>query len=194
MNRKPLIVVLALIVVGTRGNAAEPSLPIALVNVDRILKSYKPLNDKLNPLKAEAKELEAAVQVRQAELETAGNQLRQVQPGSPDQQRLQIQLVRMQNDFQRFVATGRNNLQTKEATIYLAFFRQLDAEIGKYAKANGLKLVLRQHETSFDDGQSLPDVAKALNRNILYEEGLDITDHILKALNASPSPSGRGPG
>jgi Skp family chaperone for outer membrane proteins len=164
--------------------AADP-LSIALVNVDRILKDYKPLNDKLDPLKAEAKELEAAVQVRQAEIETVGNQLRQTLPGSPDQQRLQIQLVKMQGDFQRFVADGRNKLQTKEATTYLAFFRQLDAEISKYAKTNGLKLVVRQSETSLDDGQPLQDVFKALNRSILYEEGLDITDPILKALQSS---------
>ncbi len=165
--------------------AADPALPIALVNVDRILKEHKPLNNNLDPLKAEAKELEAAVQVRQAELENVGNHIRQIQPGSPDYQRLQIQFVKMQTDLQRFVAEGRSALQKKEATAYLSFFRQLDTEISKYAKANGFKLVLRQYESSFDDGQSLPDVAKALNRTILYEEGLDITDHILKALDAA---------
>src|SRR5690242_11730347 len=85
----------------TFAQAADP-LPIALVNIDRILKDYKPLNDKLDPLKAEAKELESAIQVRQAEIETVGNQLRQTLPGSPDQQRLQIQLVKLQGDFQRF--------------------------------------------------------------------------------------------
>ena len=169
--------------------AAEP-LAVALVNVDRILKDHKPLNDKLDPLKAEAKDFEGALQVRQAELEAVGNQLRQVQPGSPDQQRLQIQMVKLQTDLQRFVTTGRQNLQNKEAAVYLAFFRQLDAEISKYAKAHGLKLVLRQYETSFDDGQSLQDVAKALNRTILYEDGLDVTDAILKALNAPAPGSG----
>jgi len=165
--------------------AAEPALPVALVNVDRILKQHKPLNEKLTPLKAQAKEFEGAVQVRQAELETVGNQIRQVQPGSPDHQRLQIQLVKMQNDLQRFIATNRSELQNKEATVYLAFFRQLDAEISKYAKAHSLKLVIRQHETSFEEGQSLPDVAKALNRAILYEDGLDITDPILEALDGN---------
>jgi Skp family chaperone for outer membrane proteins len=89
----------------------------------------------------------------------------------------------MQGDFQRFVAEGRNKLQNKEATTYLAFFRQLDTEISKYAKANGIKLVLRQSETSLDDGQSLQDIFKALNRQILFEDSLDITDPILKALN-----------
>lgn len=185
MNTKLLLAVLALIACLGRSVFAADPLPIAIVNVDRILKDFKPLNDKLAPLKAAAKEFEASLQVRQAELETVGNQIRQVQPGSPDHQRLQIQAVKMQNDLQRFIATSRNELQTKEATVYLAFFRQLDAEISKYAKAHGLKLVIRQHQTSFEEGQSLPDVAKALNRQILFEDGLDITDPILEALDAA---------
>jgi Skp family chaperone for outer membrane proteins len=176
--------VILLSICGVKG--AEP-LSVGLVNVDRILKEYKPLNDKIDPLKTEAKDLDGAVQVRQAELETVANQARQTQPGSPEFQRLQIQLVKLQTDLQQFVAKGRHDLQQKEATVYLAFFRQLDAEISKYAKANGLKLVLRQYETSFEDGQSLPDVAKALNRTILYEEGLDITDSILKAMRTPAS-------
>jgi Skp family chaperone for outer membrane proteins len=188
MNQLKLLILSALLAVSTSAFSADP-LPIALVNVDRILKDYKPLNEKLAPLKAEAKEFEAALQVRQAELETVGNQIRQVQPGSPDYQRLQIQAVKIQNDLQRFIATTRNELQTKEATVYLAFFRQLDSEIAKYAKANNLKLVIRQHQTSFEDGQALQDVAKALNRAILYEDGLDITDQILEALRASGPPT-----
>jgi Skp family chaperone for outer membrane proteins len=189
MIRLHIVSALAFVVLfAATARGAEP-LAVGLVNVDRILKDYKPLNDKLDPLKAEAKDLDAKVQVRQAELETVANQARQTQPGSAEFQRLQIQLVKLQTDLQQFVAKGRHDLQQKEATVYLSFFRQLDAEIGKYAKANGLKLVLRQYETSFEDGQSLPDVAKSLNRTILYEEGLDITDSILKALR---TPVGGG--
>jgi Skp family chaperone for outer membrane proteins len=168
--------------------AAEP-LPIALVNVDRILKTHKPLQEKLDPLKENAKELDAAVQVRQGEIETVGNKLRTIQPGTAEHQRLQLQLVKLQTDLQQFIATERQNLQKKEVAVYLELFRRLDAEVSKYAKARGLKLVLRQYETSYDEGQPLPDILKALNRTILYEESLDITDEILKALEA-PAPRG----
>ena len=177
---------LVLVLAAASSGAAEP-LPIAMVNVDRILKSHKPLLVKLDPLKAEGKELEAALQVRQAEIETIAGQFRRAQPGSPEQQRLQDQLGKLQADLQQFVVSERQQLQKKEVAVYLTFFRRLDAEVNKYAKEHGLKLVLRQYDTSFDDGQSLPDVMKALNRTILFEENLDITDDILKALDAAPN-------
>ena len=165
-------------------HAAEPA-PFALVNVDRILKTYKPLQDKLEPLKAEAKELDAAVQVRQGELETVGNQLRSSRAGSPEQQKLQLQFVKLQTELQQFIANEQQAQHKKQAAVYVAFFRQLDAEISKYAKAHGVRLVLRQHETSYDEGQPLAEILKALNRPILYEDGLDITDAILKGLEAA---------
>lgn len=173
--------------------AAQDKWPVALVNVDRILKTHKPLLAKVDPLKAEAKELEAAIQVRQAEMETVAGQFRRAQPGSPEQQRLQGQLGKLQADMQQFVVSERTQIQKKEVVVYLEFFRKLDAAIGKYAKEHGLKLVLRQSETSLEDNLSLPDAMKTFNRTILYEEGLDITDAILKSLdaNASAAPTER---
>jgi Skp family chaperone for outer membrane proteins len=180
-------VVLACWLAATRFTLGAEPVPIALVNVDRILNMFKPLQEKLEPLKAAAKELDAAVQVRQGELETVGNQLRSSRPGSPEQQKLQLQFVKLQTELQQFITNEQQGQHKKQAAVYLAFFRQLDAEISKYAKAHDVKLVLRQYESSLDEGQSLPDIMKALNRTILYQENLDITDAILKALDSKAS-------
>ena len=51
------------VLTAANGLGAEP-LPIAMVNVDRILRTHKPLLEKLAPLKATSKELDATVQVR----------------------------------------------------------------------------------------------------------------------------------
>jgi Skp family chaperone for outer membrane proteins len=155
-----------------------------MVNVDRILRTHKPLLEKLEPLKATSKELDATVQVRQVEIEGVAEKLRKALPGTPEQQRLQVQIVKLQNELQQFINTERQKLNKKEVAVYVALFKQLDEEINKYAKSHQLKLVLRQYETSYDENQPLPDILKALNRTILYEEGLDITDQILKAMEA----------
>lgn len=167
--------------------AAEP-LPIALLNPDRIFKTHKPFQEQLAKLQEEAKEVEQTVQARQAELETATNQLRRTPQGTPEFTKLQIQVFKLQNDLQQFINSERQKLANKEAMLLLGFHRQLDAEVSKYAKARGIKLVIRQQETSLEENQQLTEIAKAINRAILYEEGLDITDEILKALGATASP------
>ena len=39
-------------------------------------------------------------------------------------------------------------------------------------------------DVSLDDNQPLAEILKSLNRSIIYQDGLDITDDILQALDA----------
>jgi Skp family chaperone for outer membrane proteins len=170
--------------------AAEP-LPVALVNLERLLKEYQPLQDQLEPLKGEAKDFDEKVQLRQAELETVVARLRGTQPGSPDFQRLEQQAVKLQNELRQFVETERQALQKKEADIYLDFYRQMEAAVGKYAKQHGIRLVLRQQGGSPGEEQPLAEVLKLLNRDVIWHEGLDITDEVLKSLQSGAEPNER---
>jgi Skp family chaperone for outer membrane proteins len=163
---------------------ADDSLPIAILNMDRIFKTHKPLQDQLAPVREEAKKLQETVQLRQAEIETVATQIRKTDPGTPDFQRLQAQLLKLNGELQQLAQTGQQSIQKQESTIYLVFYRTLDDEVAKYAKAKGLKLVIRQQDNSLDDNQPLAEILKSLNRSIVYQDGLDITDEILKALDA----------
>ena len=162
----------------------EDSLPIAILNMDRVFKTHQPLLDQLAPVREETKKLQETVQLRQAEIETVASQLRKAEAGSPEFQRLQAQLVKLNNELRQMVEKEQQALQKKESVIYLAFYRTLEEEVGKYARSKGIKLVLRQQESSLNENQPLPEVLKALSRSIIYEDGLDITDEILKALDA----------
>lgn len=166
---------------------ADDSLPIAILNMDRIFKTHQPLLDQLAPAREEAKALQEKLQLRQAEIETVANQIRKAEPGSPDFQRLQGQLLKLNGELRQLAEAGQQTIQKKETTIYLAFYRTLDEEVAKYAKAKGLKLVLRQQDNSLDEKQPVQEILKSLNRGIIYQDGLDITDDILKALDARAS-------
>ena len=167
----------------TAARAAEP-FPVGVLNTERIFRTHKPLLAKLEPIKTANSEFEKSVQLRQIELETVASQLRKAQPGAADFARLQQQAVKLQGELQQYVTQERQALQKREAAILLAFYRDLDDEVRKYAKAKGLKLVIRQQESSLDENQPLTEIIKSLNRPIVFEEGLDITDEIVKALEA----------
>lgn len=158
--------------------------PVAILNMDKLFKTHKPFQDKLAPIKEGVLDMEKKAQLRQIELETVVGQLRKAPPGSPESQRLQQQAAKLQNELQQFVNKERETLQKREAAEFLAFYRQLEEEVKKYAKDKGLKLVIRQQDGSLDENQPLPEILKSLNRGIIYEDGLDITDDILKALDA----------
>ncbi|MCI0361944.1 MAG: OmpH family outer membrane protein [Planctomycetaceae bacterium] len=158
--------------------------PVAVLNMDKVFKTHKPFLDKQAPIKQAAAELEKEVQLRTVELETAVNKFRAAQPGSPEAQKLQQQGAKLQADLQQYVQKERGELQKREVAIYVELDRQIDEEVRKYAKAKGIRLVIRQQDASFDQNQPLPQILAALNRGIVYEDGLDITEEILKALDA----------
>ncbi|MEX2176276.1 MAG: OmpH family outer membrane protein [Pirellulaceae bacterium] len=159
-------------------------LPIAIVNMDRVFKTYPPLLEKLAPIKEAAQELAKKEQLRAVEIETLVAKIRMAQPGSPEQQRMQQQAAELQGELQQLSQKERGELQQREAAIFLDLYRQMEDEVRKYAQAKGIKLVLRQQDSSLDAQQSVVEILKSLNRGIIYEDGLDITDEMLKALDA----------
>src|SRR5688572_18571840 len=126
MSHKSFYAVVALLAtsISVAASAAEP-LPIGLIDVDRIFKTHQPFLKKLEPIKAEVKELDESIQVRQAELETVAAQARKEQPGSADFVRLQQQAVKLQAELQQYVASSRQAVQKKEAAVFIECFQQL---------------------------------------------------------------------
>jgi small-conductance mechanosensitive channel len=72
----------------------------------------------------------------------------------------------------------------KEAKIYLTAYREIESVVKEYCKEKGIKLVIRQQSTSLDENQPAQEIVKALNRLVIYEDGLDITDDIRTRLKA----------
>jgi Skp family chaperone for outer membrane proteins len=161
-------------------------LPIAVINLDQAFNGYKKHAERLAPIREGFKELDESVQIRQVELETAANQFRKATPGSPEQVRLQGQVQKLQNDLRIYVEQERQKLQKREVTAMIATQRDVDEQIKKICKARGLKLVLRQNNQP-EETQPLQELLKSLNRDVLYQDGLDITDDVLKALNEKPA-------
>jgi Skp family chaperone for outer membrane proteins len=170
-------------------SAQDKNFPIAVVNLDKVFNGYKKHAARLQPIREGAKELDESVQIRQVEMETAANQLRKAMPGSPEQLRLQQQLIKLQNDLRIYLETERQKLQKSEVSALIATQKDVDEQIKITSKERGFKLVLRQYPPP-EVNQPLQEVVKNLNRDVVYyEDALDITDEVLEALNET-KPNG----
>lgn len=184
MFRYPALLAVILSAVLAPALRGDDKLPVAVVNIDKLFNSYKQHADRLAPLRESAKEIDETVQVRQVELETTANKLRQTPPGTPEQLQLQAKLLKLQNDLKMFVDAERQKLQKREVGAIIASQKEFDEAIKKICKERGIKLVFRTYNPP-DENQPLQEVVKGLNRDVIYQDGLDITDDVLKALNGS---------
>jgi Skp family chaperone for outer membrane proteins len=164
----------------------EKSFPVAIVNVDKVFRAYKPLQDKLAPLKADVQEFEKTVQLKQVELETVQQKLVRAAPDSGEGPKLQQQFIKLQAELRGLIEKERKSFAKREAKIHADVYREMEEQVKKLCKARGIKLVVRQSDGALDD-EKVEEVLKALNRNIIYAEDLDLTDAVIKAMEGEKS-------
>jgi Skp family chaperone for outer membrane proteins len=161
---------------------AERPLPIGLLNIEKVAQQYKPFQTKLAELQEEAKELQASASLRQSELETVRAELQKATPNSPAFQKLQGQFGRLQREMQTFVQEGQQKLRDKDLKLSLSLHKEIEQVLKPYCKEKGLRLVVRLQNSSLDENQNAQQILQAINRGVLYEDGLDITDDVVKLL------------
>src|SRR5436190_3395643 len=161
---------------------AEQSLPIGILNVEKIAQQYKPFQMKVAALQEEGKEANTAVALKQSEAQAVANDLQKAMPGSAEALKLQMQLLRLQRELQQFVAENQQKFREKDLKVSLSLHREIDEVLRPYCKAKGLKLVVRTQNGSLDENQNQQQIAQALGRGVLFEDGLDITEDVLKLL------------
>lgn len=177
----PLITLACLL---TAASAEEPKrdLPLGLIDVGHIFKNYKPAAEKLATLKPAVQELEKTLQLRQVELEQIQRKLASPKEGD-DRAKLQGQFSKLQNELRIFVETERQGLQKRELQLQAEIYREVQAEVQNIAKERGLKLVVVRPRGSLDS-QDAGELNRTLNQLVIFDDGLDITDDVLEALQA----------
>lgn len=184
---RPFLIAFGLVLIAVfsavaQDKPAENALPIGLVNIEKIAQQYQPFQKQVTELQEQGKELQTAVALKQSELQTVGNDLKKTAQGTAEFQKLQGQFARLQRELQVFVQEGQQKFRDKDLKLSLSLHREIDQVLRPYSKAKGLKLVVRMPGVSLDENQTQQQIVQALSRGVLYEEGLDITDDILKLL------------
>lgn len=162
---------------------AQEGFSTAVIHIDEVYAKYAKHQERVKPIRESLQELEKSIQLRQVEIETLAGQLRGAPPGTPEFQKRQQQLNRLQVELQQFVVKSRGDLQKQEMQAILASRGEVNDAIRAHAKAHGIRLVLRrQPEPS--ETQNAAEFGRSLADPVVFADQLDITADILKALAA----------
>ena len=155
---------------------------IAVVDMGKVFNSHKGLIAKMEDLKREterfgedAKALIEAAKELERELKTS-------KPGSAEHGRLQKAFQEKGAEFKRFQEENQKKLGEDRAKYYLETYQSVTEEIQRIAETRGFKLVLNFSSEPIDL-KDLNKTMQVLSRQVLYQNGLDITDDVLQAVN-----------
>ena len=181
---------------------AAPAAPAAgtsvvVIDVAFIYKNHNRFNATMLDIKTDIEKFEAYVRKKQTDFKSLGEALGTYNAGSQEYKQKEEELARLQSDLQVEVGLKRKEFLQQEARVYFRVYKEIEQEVRIFAERNGIHLVLRYNKDDMkeDDRAS---VLQGVNKAVVFQQGRDITELILKALNQGPvvpaaTPSGTAP-
>jgi Skp family chaperone for outer membrane proteins len=163
-------------------NTAPVGTTVVVLDVAYVFKNFQRFNGQMNDIKKDIEAFEAFVKGEQQKFVTKREELQQFKPGSLEYKQKEEELARLQSDLQVQVGLKRKEFLEQEARVYYRSYREIEQVVAVFAQRNRIGLVLRFNgdEMKEDDRAS---VLQGVNRAVVYQYNLDITQHIVDELN-----------
>jgi len=174
----------AIIVLMASSTSWAQGMNVALLDVGYIFKGHPGFKRQMDAMRAEVKSFEAGLQQQQQQIEAASKQLASYKPGTPAYKQLEEKTTKQLADLKVQMQLKRKDIMVNEAKIYMTTYRQVAATVAVFANARNIDLVLR-YDREANPSSELVDpreTLKIINRPVIFEKQLDISDSILRQL------------
>ncbi len=158
---------------------------VAVVDISAVFKHYQPFTGQVEAIKKEVANTEATLKQERAGILKKQEQLRGFNPGTEPFKKLDEEIASAQADFKLKADRLRKDFMDKEARVYHQAYLDIEKTIKLYAQHNDLGLVLRFSADEIDPSKPAmrPDVLRHINKPVIYQSGIDITQDIIIRLN-----------
>jgi Skp family chaperone for outer membrane proteins len=166
---------------------------VAVIDVAYIFKNHVRFNAQMNDMKRDIDAFDAQMRDESQKLQKKQEQMMSFAPASAEFKKLDEELAHLKSDFQIRVQAKKREFLEQEARVYYGIYREVEDSVASFAQRNRIGLVLR---FTADDmkPEDRPSVLQGVNKPVVYQQNLDITQHVLNQLNAGATmpPAGGG--
>jgi len=162
---------------------------VALLDVGYVFKKHPRFIQQMDAMKSTVQAFEAQLKLEQGQIEAAGKQLSTYNPGTPEYKALEEKTTKKLADLKVRMQLKRKEVMEDEAKIYMDTYKEVASVVAAFANAKNIDLVLRYDRESDPKTQSVDprETLKIINRPVIFEKRLDISDLILRQLGATAS-------
>ena len=155
---------------------------VRVIDVTAIFKKYSVFQAEVQVMKKKVEATEARLQAEVEQVKKLAEGLKGLNRGTPEYQRLEAQVAQKRADFTVQAQLQKKQFLEKESEIYYKTYQEIKSLVRLYCQNNGISLVLRFNAEQTDNKRSRPERLRAMNRPVVYEQGIDITLVILDEL------------
>ena len=156
---------------------------VALVDVGKLFSADKEFVAERDRLKGENEEAEKIFKQRQEGLRKLQQDAQAAKPNSPEQRRIVEQLQDKAAELETFRREHIQKVMEAEKLLNVRTHRVIADRIQKYAEERNIRLIIRYTAQTIDETKSPQEVLALINQDVVYQNGLDVTEEILQTLN-----------
>jgi Skp family chaperone for outer membrane proteins len=160
----------------------EESYATATLDLAKVFKKHEALQDRVERMRLEVAAADERLKRQRAALESRKKELERFEKSADEYGRLRTELMKLVDLLELDVKRQKEAFARQEAEAYFETYGQIEAVVQKYAARRNIKLVLRVNGDPIDRTNP-EEVFKELNKSVIYHQGIDITDDILKMVN-----------
>jgi len=150
-----------------------------VLDVAKVFKQNARFDSSMKAIQSEAEKLKTQIQSEQESLKgEAAQVMEQYRPGTPEFQDNETRLEKKQAELRTRARQLNEQLLNKEAKLYHDTYLQMQQVVSQFAQDNNIAMVLR-FDSSEVDPANRADVIKAVNRGVVFQRDLDITDAVV---------------
>ena len=101
--------------------------------------------------------------------------------GSPQYKQQEELIATKQAQIQLKMNLQKKEFMEREAKVYYQTYMEIEQEVTKFAQRHGINLVLRYNKIDMSS-QDRREVLAGVNRAVVYQNKIDITDDILNVI------------
>ena len=166
------------------GAAAAVSSRVAVCDLSKVFDDYKRakhLNDQLNERR---RKIKAEIEQRRETLEKTGQQLKGLNPGGEEYDKVLKKVQHLQVDMEVWRRIQEQTLLRDHLRLTRDMFDEISKAVGAIAAQKGIDLVVQLEPRDIQAKNSQELIAQLINRKVLYnKDTLDITGDVLRYVN-----------
>jgi Skp family chaperone for outer membrane proteins len=175
-------VALASFLTTLEAQAQSPSgTSVAVIDLMVVFKAHPRLTTQLEQLKSQMDSYEAYVRNEQKKVQSLAEQLKTLKPGTADYTDKEKQYASLQANLGVQVRQKQREFLEQEAKVRYDAYIEIQKAVADFCERYRIQLVIRFNREDIDASKPQA-VMMGVNRPIVYQSQLDITNHIITAL------------
>ncbi|MFO7905728.1 MAG: OmpH family outer membrane protein [Planctomycetota bacterium] len=165
------------------GQPRPSGTSVAVIDLGEVFKSHPRLASEIEDIKSELNSFQTMIRQEQQKGQSLSEELKTLKPGTQGYTVKEKELANLETDLNVMVRQRKREMLEKEAQIRYRAYQEIQQHVARFCQKYGIQLVIRFDRNPIDSSNA-QQVLAGLNRPIIYQNSLDITDHIIDALEA----------